>query len=452
MIRAFVTGIIPILGIAEAAFAQGSAPPDGSIVGNGKSQTSAVKSPSADPAFGIVPDTLRIGSDGGDDAPSIQRAIDMACAGGSSIIRYLSHGYVLASSVTQTCALRWEGQGWQEPNGGIKPTDPGRGTWFTINGVGFVPITISGVRAGGSVFEGFGVYQPHPAPSPGWAPTAYPYVFNVIGTNGETSFRHLMMLAINKGINSYYGSRLKVEDVRGQFFTNGIYADKNYDTTIIDDVRNWPYWSGDGSVMAYQQEHLDYLILARVDDAFIDRVFSLPGRSTLKLATSPTSTMNSVELPGGSPTNIVIGSIRSDFVKWTIWNTAIASQFDDVEISVGSLTHQGAIWGGLTPINGSAAIKNDGSFRLMSIGHLKADVLDAALVDGSLAVGPSTIQIGAAMVIFDHSTRKECYLLSPGIMASRLQFALPPAISGGRNVVEKQPPGSPGETSWNRPD
>lgn len=396
----------------------------------------------------IIPDTLKVPLDGSDDAPSIQRAIAIACAGGSGVLRFLAHRYTLASAVSQPCAVQWKGQGWQEPNGGPGAAMPGLGTWFTIPDPSFTPVTISGPAASGSVFENFGIYQVHPAPSPGWMPIAYPYVFRVTGTNGEVTFRHIMGLAINRGITAYYAARLKIEDVRGQFFTNAIYADKNYDTTIINDARNWPYWSTNPGVMAYEQKNYDHIILGRVDDAFIDRVFSLPGRSTLKLITTAADGANPLNLPGGSPTNLTLGSIRSDFVKWTIWNTAIASQFDDLEISVASLVHQGAAWGGLTPLPGSAAIKNDGSFRLMSIGHLKADVLDASLIDASGAVGASTIQIGRAMVIFSHSKKGVCFLLNPGRSASNLQFSLPPAIDGGNNTVDRQPLDSVGQTSF----
>ncbi len=402
-----------------------------------------VSAMAADDALAIVPDRLKIAADGADDAPSIQRAVDAICAGRTMTLSLLAHRYVIASPITQTCAARWQGQGWQE--GGAPDS---RGTWLSIAAPGFTPITLSGAAAAGSAFDGFGVTQAHPAPAPGWAPTPYPYVFRLDRTAGEVTLSHLMMRGVNQGITAFYSGRLKLTDIRGQWFTNAVSIDKSYDTTILDDIRAWPYWSADTAVLAYQQAHYDHIVLGRVDDAFIDRIFALAARATLKLVTTPAGEPG---MPGGSPTNVVIGTIRSDFTRWTIWNTAVSAAFDDVNVSIQAAIHQGQTWGSLLPLPGSAVVRNDGAFTLMSIGYVHADFLDAAMVVGTYDAAPSRVEIGRAALIFGRSQAPQCYLLNPGGAASSLAFALPPLIYGGAKQVAKQPPGATGSVTWNTP-
>lgn len=388
----------------------------------------------AEELFGVVPDDLRSPDDGSDNAPSIQRAVDRLCRRGGGTLRLLAHVYAISSKITQSCLVNWRGTGWQEPNGGDGTAVPGAGTWLSIARPDFTPITIVGAGTNGSSFENFGIYQVHSAPAASWSPTLYPFVFSLERNNGEVSFRHLMFLAVNRGIEAFYAGRLKVEDIRGQFFTVALSADKNYDTSIIADVRNWPYWSQDPRVITYQQNNLDMLVFGRMDDTFADRLFSYGSRSVLKLVTTKDDS-TTLSLPGGSVTTLHVGIIRGDFTRWVVWNTAVASYFGDVSVSIESLVAQGQDVWAAAPLTNAAAIRNDGSFTLWSIGFLRADFIDAALIDARAAVASSTLQIGRALVRFDPSTRGFCNMLLQGFPPSKLEFALRPMVSSGTNQV-----------------
>ena len=396
--------------------------------------------------FGIVPDSLKLPADGTDDAPSFQRAIAAVCAGQSQVIRFLPRLYRMQSGVTQACAVHWIGQGWQEPNGGNGTAVPGLGSWIQIVGTGFAPFVVT-TPAAGSIFEGFGVYQTHPAPAVGWTPTNYPPVFTINYAGGEVTYRHLMMLAVKSGFSAYAAGRMKFEDIRGQFFSNAITIDKSYDSTSVTDLHSWPYWSQDANVIAYQQSNLDGIILGRVDDFYGDRLFQFGGRSHLKLTTTPDDASSPSWLPGGSPSVVLIGTLRSDFTRWALWVTATPSNSLSGQVSIARLVHQGQVWNVVTPLPNSAAIELDGFLPLISVGYAYIDFPDHAFLRGT-GTGASNVQISTAHLSFDRCSGPACYYADTGTAPTTLTFGLPPVVTMGTNSLSRTPSGGAAIVKW----
>ena len=359
-------------------------------------------------------------TDGANDAPSIQRAIDTLCRGTGNTLYWLPRHYVIASPIVQDCALMWHGDGWQEAPSDIATA---RGTWLDIEGAGFKPVTIRGAAAKGSEIKDIAVDQPgQPAPpeTGQWTPAPYPHVFNVENVGGYVGFRHIFMDGVSNGIRSFNGGRTVVDGLWGQFFNNDVLYDQETDVSRIYEVHSWPYWSGKLPVIDFQQARHQAIVLGRADSPFVDRIFVFAASSGILIRTGA---------EGGTATGVEVGMISCDSVV-----VCVQDDGNGVDMFIGEMRQFGQReLNSAVPYTGATAllIKGQGVFH---IGLLSAKLIDAAPVVASNNDACSNVLISQMDVEFNYSRRRKVSLLDAapctrsGASTTQIIFGVPPQI------------------------
>ena len=385
--------------------------------------------PEASAKLFLTPDDFHRPQDGGDDAPSINRAIDVLKRSGRNQLRFLARTYRLRSPVRQfDVAIHWCGSGWSESYG---PTTTergvGAGTWLVIESPGFTPVEISGTGSRGTMVSDIGVFEKQPAPpsSGSWQPTAYPYVFDVEATYGLVRFEHVMLLAVTKGIGAHLSGRLQIDGLYGQVFDNAVKVDKAFDADTYQGVHVWPFWSQAVPVMAYTQSHLDALWLERADTGFIDNVFVLGARSAVRLGQSDAE---SGSVPGGAATKNTIGTLHCDFTQWCVWITGT-----NVHFQANNIDSQGERWtkagDHAVALAQTASIRVDGQ-AVIQAGRVWQEVTDHSTISYLNARLASNIQIGSLYEDFSYADRRPAHATMVPVTSgqSLLFISAPPMV------------------------
>ena len=301
-----------------------------------------------------VRDFGAVGNGTANDAPAIQAAINaLGTAGG--VVHFGARTYRLASAITiSNGSIRLQGAGFAE--GG----NPGEGTWLTVDLTGFTPFTFTGTAARGSAVRDIAIRQTHSATqNAAWAPTNYDYVFRVLDCFGAVDFDNVMLSGVNRGIYSRNSGRTDFRRIRGQVFTAGIEIDESYDTSRIQNLHFWPYWSANDHVVRWQQANGDALIFRRCDGIFVDQAFVLGYRSMFRFSSSA----------AGYTQKFSIGQAYADFVKHGLLIEAAGT-----DGQIDAMTIQCEIFnGGGSPLPGSIGIHVNTSASRMQIGSLRID-------------------------------------------------------------------------------
>lgn len=409
----------------------------------------------------LVPDAYKETFDGLDDAPSIQRAIDAACAGAVKTLAFYARRYKINSPITQNCLANWEGQGFEEQPGSNYAAS---GTWFDI-GAGFsgaLASPINVVAGAGSVFENFGVAEPsQPTPpsasydplfpagsasprivgyTPGtWSPAPFYFVFSIKGSPGNL-FRHIMLDGVNQGFHVDHSGRTNFEDIRGQVFNTMFDIHESYDVSRITDVHDWPYWSSADPVMAYDQEHAYVVASYRNDTPFWENIFGLGVRAVLYLADDA----------DGTTTGIQAGNISCDSAVYCIRvNTGAPVQ---VTGQFASIRTFGSKWNTTHPVPlaqypGSSMLQLDSS-AVLQVGSMENFGTDVATVVFNAPKRPSNLMVGSLFVHADHMSAGSFVVKFPDASASipsLLTLGMTPAIAGtaaGFRNTNNRPNGS----------
>lgn len=301
-----------------------------------------------------VRDYGAVGNGTANDAPAIQAAINaLGTAGG--VVQFGPRTYRLASAITISgSSVRLQGAGFTEGGG------PGEGTWLTVDLTGFTPITFTGAAARGSAVRDIAVRQTHNATqNAAWAPTNYDYVFRVTDCLGGVDFDNVMLSGVNRGIYCRNSGRSDFRRIRGQVFTAGIEIDESYDTSRIQNLHFWPYWSANDNVVRWQQANGDALIFRRCDGVFVDQSFVLGYRSMFRFTSSA----------AGYTQKFSIGQAYADFVKHGLLVEAAGTdgQIDAMTVQCEIFNAGGA------PLPGSIGIHVNTSASLIQIGSLRID-------------------------------------------------------------------------------
>ena len=394
----------------------------------------------------LIPDSYKEAADGLDDAPSIQRAIEAACAGTVRTLVFHARRYQINSPITQNCSANWEGQGYEE-QAGANYAAPG--TWFDI-GAGFSgkltsPINIA--AGAGSTFENFGVAEPSQPPPPTanydplfpagsakprivsytpgkWSPAPFYFVFSVTGSPGNL-FRHIMLDGVNQGFRMDHSGRTSFEDVRGQVFNTMFEIHESYDVSRITDVHDWPYWSLADPVIACDQENAHVIASYRNDTPFWDNVFGFGVRAVLYLADDP----------DGTTTGIQAGKVSCDYTVYCIQTDTrspvqVTGQF-------GSIRTFGPMWSTTYPASlvqypGSSMLQLDSS-AVLQIGSMENFGTDVATMSLNAPKQPSNLMIGSLFVHANMMSPHSFVARFPTVSAtipSLVTISMAPAIAG----------------------
>ncbi|NPD68332.1 hypothetical protein HN018_09010 [Lichenicola cladoniae] len=388
-------------------------------------------------------------SDGTDDAPSVNRAIAAACAT-QQAVHLSSRIYRLDSQILLAdCHVNVTGAGWQEPAGGKIAS----GTVLHVTFLNKPVIQIIGNSSSGSIWSDIAAYEDQPVTASDWKPREYGYLFDVERIGGGITIQRIMCMNCTLGIRIHTAGRTIVRDFFGQFFDNEIYADKNFDGSVIDNARNWPWWSQSPQILSYQISHLDTFILGREDDLQAANLFTYAARSGLKLITTPGEgpcINNSCKVPGGSATMIHIGLAKFEACKWGIWSVTSPSYFDEGSIRLDFFSYQGQDPSVTTPaqIPAASAIKEDGWQTQISAGLLKADFIDKYLIDDTDGTAATNFVFDAAFVNFSHGQARVYYLNAPRYPSTVAIGIVPQVYAPSPVKSAPQPPESRGIVSW----
>jgi hypothetical protein len=314
-----------------------------------------------------VRDYGAIGNGVVDDGPAIQAAVNALMLAGGGILQFGPRIYRIATPVLiNGVTVILQGAGFTEG------PHESNGTWFKIDQTGFTPFTFSGTMARGSIVRDIAIRQYHAAPSATWAPTDYDYVFRVQDCLGAVDFENIYLVAVNRGIWCDNSGRMSIKRLRGQIFTRGVEIDRCYDICRLEHVHFWTFQTNDGSIVTWQQNNQDALVFRKVDGVFLDDIFVLGARSTLRFSSSAS----------GVTTKFYGSNIYADFSRYGIWIDG-----NGVEGRIANITTQGEVYtaGASVPLAGATGIQIDGSNVRLQIGNLRVDDAEsnAIRVNGS---------------------------------------------------------------------
>lgn len=307
-----------------------------------------------------VRDYGAVGNGTTNDAPAIQAAINALKVSGGGVLQFGARIYRIATPIViDGVTVTLQGAGFTEgPN-------ESNGTWLKIDQTGFTPFTFSGAMARGSIVRDIAVRQYHsPSFTASWAPTNYDYVFRVQDCLGAVDFENIFLVAVNRGIWCDNSGRMSIKRLRGQVFTRGVEVDRCYDICRLEHVHFWTFHTDNGQVVTWQQNNQDALVFSKVDGVFLDDIFVLGARSTLRFTASAS----------GVTTKFYASNIYADFSKYGIWIDG-----NGVEGRIANITTQGELFtaGAPVPVAGAAGILIDSSNVRLQIGNMRVDAVES---------------------------------------------------------------------------
>ncbi len=376
----------------------------------------------------VIPGPYKTPTDKADDAPSIQRAINALCTKGGGSLNLQARHYALRSPITQTCAIKVNGQGWQEAPPKISTA---AGTWLDIDQNAASAWTITTIAAKGSEFRDLAVDEPgQPAPvaTGAWTPVPYPYVFNVNNIGGKVDFNDIFMDGVFNGIRAFNTGRLEINELLGQWLNNAILLDRNEDVDHINNIHDWPYYSGAAPVIAYTQANATGLIMNRVDTPFLDQLFFYGIKSGIRL--SATSY--------GVTTKAKIGALVCDSAQYCLDVQAAGTS---ASIAMLDSDGQAGIASG-TPLAGSAAIHfGPGGQGIIQVGNITTQSLDAAVITNADSAACSNVMVSEILADFRASKQSAVSIYAApslcGGVTNALSLGMNPAVILNNSIGQR---------------
>ena len=244
----------------------------------------------------------------------------------------------------------------------------GKGSWFHFDHTG-VGILIDGAAVMGGIFlDKFGTFRTQPSPATSWTPTAHDFDISI--DNSDVIIGDLMLYNPTKGIKARNGNagRLTIGSLRGQPLQIGLDLDQQFDAPNIGMIHFWPFWQDDTDVHTYTLANLDALYFRRVDNPFIQSLFTIFARATIRIAEAADGTVNKMR----------VGNMDSDRGVNGIWvdNTSVSS----ATAQVSNFTSQGE-----TGVSGTKSIFTEGTGSRIDMGNVDIRVVDqnAIRLDGT---------------------------------------------------------------------
>lgn len=314
-----------------------------------------------------VRDYGAVGNGVADDGPAIQAAINAMKLVGGGVLQFGPRIYRIASPVViNGVTVILQGAGFTEG-----PSEA-NGTWIRIDQTGFTPFTFSGTMARGSIVRDIAIRQFHSNPSATWVPNDYDYVFRVQDCFGAVDFDNVFLVAVNRGIWCDNSGRMNIRRLRGQVYTRGVEVDRCLDICRLEHVHFWTFHTNDANILTWQQNNQDALVFRKVDGVFLDDIFVLGARSTLRFSSSAS----------GVTTKFYGSNIYADFSKYGVWIDG-----NGVEGQIANITTQSERLNPAdgTPFVGAVGIQIDGNNARIQIGNLRIDDAEsnAIRVNGS---------------------------------------------------------------------
>ena len=335
----------------------------------------------------VFPDEYKSPSDGADDAPSIQRAINQLCRkpglpGSGGIVRLKQHVYEIDSSVTVPCSISMSGTGWEEQ------MTLGGGSWLHITsklGVFAPAFNVTTTFARASQFSNFAVTEDMPLPSTvsgrAWSPTPYREVFNLNGVGAAVFFKHILWDGVYRGVAADGAGRIEMDGMYADVFSYLIRLDGSLDVDRIRNVHVWPYWTNStvsgsavvpsmnsvqqANVSVWKRTNTDAIVLGRADSPFLDDIFGIDLHSTVRFTNTTSGNI-------GYATKVKIGKLTCDQSQYCLYvdpgATAASAIIDQLDWQGEDGTNLGH------PNTGGAAVKIEGA-AFLQIGAVHAEFI-----------------------------------------------------------------------------
>ncbi len=371
-------------------------------------------------AVPVVPDWFQQPGDNGNDTLEINRAITAECqlSSGRQRLLFRSRHYLLKTQVQQSCALDWDGEGFQEQPTTIAGAP---GTWFDVDG-GFIgsssPVILFSGSAQGAVVQDVAFDEPSMTAPPTavytsgqltgwspstWSPAAFPQIIQVTGATGM-EFRHLMFDGVNAGIVISGSGRSNTYDIRGQAFAYLVNNQELYDVSRIIDVHDWVFWSAADPVVQYQQANTSVVVSLRNDTPFWDRIFAFGVENGVLID----------QQADGTTTGAQIGHLECDF---TLHCLHIATNAIAVQLQLDAIRSYGQKWNQVsgapvTMLPGSDIIHMDGA-GILQLGQFESFGIDAAEITLTNSTFLSNINIASLYGVLTRQSANSTLVVFP---------------------------------------
>ncbi|GAA4493392.1 hypothetical protein GCM10023158_10580 [Gluconacetobacter tumulicola] len=389
----------------------------------------------------IVPDTLKVAADGDDDAPSIQRVLNILSSDGQlgGEIVFLPRIYKLNSPIVQTNQGVWRCVQGHMSTGGLA-ADPAQrygGTWFQI-GARFIgsssrPITISSGTAIGATIDGCAFFEIQPAsrkPAAGsvtasWKPAAYPFVIGIQDVKGEVFITNTLWRGITKGVYSDNAGRLQVRNAMTDFYTTGFEVHHDYDVDRFIGIHEWGFNGSELDKLHYKTHNENLIRLYRADTPILDDIFAINTFSTIDLEQDSASG----PLAGGVPTKVNVGILICDGSVHCILNNAPGAT---VKVSILDEQGQDSTRASFTAFREGSAIEMAG-YGTVQVGSLYAQAMGEAVIHlfgrkcSSVSVGSLVLdEAVAAAGVRGYVADMAACTPSPVAAMNTISLAMPP--------------------------
>jgi hypothetical protein len=285
-----------------------------------------------------------------DDTANFQKAITAANTNGFAL--YVPTGtYLLTATLNSTTNLSLVGDDPELPSAAL--VAPTGGTWlyFSHNNVG---INVTGTSA---TFRKIGTYRPtQVVPTLGgtsYSPTGQAADF---ATNClyNPSWYDCVMLNPFIGINHTGNCGVTIRNLKGNPLNTGIVLDNCYDSTYIDTVHFWPFWTGQShySSWNYMIQNLQGILLKRCDGPCISNFFTIFAWAAVSCGTGTNGVTTKLHL------------VNSDL---DVGNYGILVTGNQVSMQVSNVTMQGAANDANVPMPGSMGINVTGNGSYLNL-------------------------------------------------------------------------------------
>ena len=253
-----------------------------------------------------VKDFGAVGDGVADDTAAIQAAINAAQGQNGKYELFIPAGtYRCTSQLKISREINIRGTGASPYTTGTLPSR-GNGSWFHFDhtGIGLNVSPLVGAAISGIQLRNFGTFRNQPTPAVGWIPNSHLYDIDI--NSSDVLLEDLMILNATKGISLFsagYG-KLQINRVRGQAFQNFLYIAESFDTSHVNDIHTWPFWSGDSNVLNYQFQNCDSIFFQRSDNNIVNNLFVYGAKNGIRMGDSA----------GGSTYRGFYSNVGLDFV------------------------------------------------------------------------------------------------------------------------------------------
>lgn len=218
-----------------------------------------------------------LGDEVTDDAPKFRALIATGIP--EIIVDTVEKGFRLASNVPVPRSITIKGNGVQPYAEGGPYQSKGPGSWLFFDHMGRGISITTAVSSGfiATVYlEKIGTYRKHTAAiNASWTPTGFD--FDIAATNADVFYKDLMLLNPNKAILHLNGlaGRITIDNVRGQFLSQGIYIENAQDSVRVNNLHDWPFWLADTNITNWTTANKVLFLLHRCDNPLLSNIFTI---------------------------------------------------------------------------------------------------------------------------------------------------------------------------------